>query len=177
MGYPKTPLGLLVVVSQSCHHIALVSLSGPEWCVPRCPPPPDMRPSPKYQEHEEEEEEKKTSAYIEAYSEQVKRFYNSVAKTKQRKALKPAQGGLTKAEIDELLPDGALGYVDPVNARTQVYLRPFRTFSRAWDLYSQRGAGLLCIKEAWRAHESKTGQGCPHPLVFTELDKLGLGGA
>lgn len=109
-----------------------------------------------------------------AYSEHVKRYYNSVCKSKQKKPLKPAEGGLTKQEIDALLPEGALGYQDPVDRRAQVFLRPFRTFSRPRELHGQRGAALLVIKAAWAAHEAKTGLGCPHPLVVAELGKLGL---
>lgn len=65
-----------------------------------------------------------------------------------KKPVKVSPGDLSKVELDHLVPEGALAYVDHVNQRTQVYLKPYRTIFRSWDLYAQRGAGLLCIRAA-----------------------------
>lgn len=101
-------------------------------------------------------------------------MHNKTFKHRAKKPINVGLGDLTKEVLDDLLPSGALAYVDSANRRTQVYIRPFRTFSRSWDLYGQRGAGLLVVREAWRAHESVTRMAIPHTSVLAELGALGL---
>lgn len=135
---------------------------------------PLLQSPPRCPAQEQQEQTQKETAQRDSYSEDLNKLYNRVCKPRAKRAIKVPDGDLTKAELDSLAPDGVSVYLDPCNCRTQVYIRPFRTISRSWDLYSKRGASVLAIYESWKHFELKTGQVCPHPSLVSEARALGL---
>ena len=80
--------------------------------------------------------------------------------------------GAPKDIIEALLPTGWLCYLDTTNGRTQVTERGSRrTVSRAWLLWSKRGAGLEALRAAWRQALQTQGlsqRECPVRGLFEE---------